>query len=170
MPAKDYIIDVYNVINKIPTKEICSKPATELVEKILTNVLENLSLAKGAVASFAMMTCSEWTNNIKAEVASQITKLQGKDIFKNTLCSNREKTEQIKIQEGPDFYLVSYADAIRILLMDAIILDPDTQTMLNKHCSDCDTTWREIKKKSKTHIGASYRSRLKRYKSKNKRV
>jgi hypothetical protein len=170
MPAKDYVQIVYNVVKEIPTKEICSIPAEQLVEKILNTVLDKLSGCERLLARGAMKCWKSWTNSIKEEVASQITKLQTeKAIFRDTLCPNKGNRELIKIQEGSDFYLVSYDDAIRILLMDAMILDPNTETHLNKHCTDCDKTWRDIKKTSKVS-GGNLRFKRKQYQSKNKRM
>ena len=170
MPAKDYVQIVYNIIKEIPSEEICSKPAEELVEKILNAVIGQLGFLMKAAAKTAMSLYEEWTNNIKAEVASQITKLQTeKEIFRDKLCKNKGNRELIKIQEGTNFYSVSHDDAIRILLMDAIILDPNTETHLNQHCTDCDKTWRAIKKISKVS-GGNLRFKRKQYKSKNKRI
>jgi hypothetical protein len=170
MPAKDYVQIVYNIVKEIPTEEICSIPAEQLVEKILNDVLSQLDSWKQFAATTAMRIYKNWTNSIKAEVASQITKLQTeKAIFRDTLCRNKGNRALIKIQEGTDFYSVSYDDAIRILLMDAIILDPNTETHLNQHCTDCDKTWRDIKKISKVS-GGNLRFIRKQYKSKNKRI
>jgi hypothetical protein len=50
------------------------------------------------------------------------------------------------MKEGSNYYFVLHDDAIRILLMYVIILYPNTETHLNKQCTHCDKTWRDIKK------------------------
>jgi hypothetical protein len=101
MDAKDYMVTVYEAVKDISAKDICEKSSDELVDMVLSKTLDKLSWITRKAANVAISNWPEWTNQIKAEVASQITKLQRENaLFKDTLCPNKDKQEPINPYSG----------------------------------------------------------------------